>query len=184
MNDIQVRPPYANELYHHGIKGQKWGVRRYQKPDGTLTKAGEKRYHKRLVEKAVIIGGQSYFANARAEHAKKRYDKMAKRIQTKPTDKNLQKVKERKRVYEALQKEANDWDKLTNKTIREAKSNADKVTKAYGDIKLKKIPEDHIEAGKLYLKRYKKMAYLAGGIAATTQMTADQKVAEYFRENQ
>lgn len=32
------------ELYHHGIKGQRWGVRRYQNKDGTLTNAGKKRY--------------------------------------------------------------------------------------------------------------------------------------------
>ena len=32
------------ELYHHGILGQKWGVRRYQNPDGSLTAAGKKRY--------------------------------------------------------------------------------------------------------------------------------------------
>lgn len=35
-----------NELYHHGIKGQKWGVRHYQNPDGSLTELGRKRYHK------------------------------------------------------------------------------------------------------------------------------------------
>lgn len=30
-------------LEHHGIKGQKWGIRRYQNPDGTLTELGRKR---------------------------------------------------------------------------------------------------------------------------------------------
>ena len=33
----------SRELYHHGIKGQKWGIRRYQNPDGTLTALGRKR---------------------------------------------------------------------------------------------------------------------------------------------
>lgn len=41
---ITLREPYPNELYHHGIKGQKWGVRRYQNPDGSLTTAGRIRY--------------------------------------------------------------------------------------------------------------------------------------------
>lgn len=36
--------PVTDELYHHGIKGQRWGIRRFQNPDGTLTAEGRKRY--------------------------------------------------------------------------------------------------------------------------------------------
>lgn len=39
------------ELYHWGIKGQKWGVRRYQNEDGTLTESGKARYNSDLTEK-------------------------------------------------------------------------------------------------------------------------------------
>lgn len=38
MNDYLT----TRELYHHGIKGQKWGVRRFQNEDGSLTDAGKK----------------------------------------------------------------------------------------------------------------------------------------------
>lgn len=42
--------PSDIELCHHGVKGQKWGVRRYQNADGSLTLAGKKRLNK-LTEK-------------------------------------------------------------------------------------------------------------------------------------
>ena len=35
---------YTTELWHHGIMGMKWGIRRYQNPDGSLTTAGKIRY--------------------------------------------------------------------------------------------------------------------------------------------
>ena len=35
---------FQDELYHHGIKGQRWGIRRYQNEDGSLTNSGKKRY--------------------------------------------------------------------------------------------------------------------------------------------
>lgn len=43
---------YEYELYHHGVKGMKWGVRRYQNSDGSLTSAGKKRYDRDQRENA------------------------------------------------------------------------------------------------------------------------------------
>lgn len=46
-------------IYHTGIKGMKWGVRRWQNPDGTLTEAGKKRYL-RSDGKFNAVGQQRY----------------------------------------------------------------------------------------------------------------------------
>ena len=46
----------SNELYHHGVKGMKWGVRRYQNKDGSLTKAGRKKMAKLDKEYSKLIG--------------------------------------------------------------------------------------------------------------------------------
>lgn len=57
------------EIQHHGIKGQKWGVRRFQNEDGSLTAAGRKRYN-------VDIEG----AKERVNSAKKRFNEVRKSI--------------------------------------------------------------------------------------------------------
>ena len=44
-----------SDLTHHGIKGQKWGVRRYQNSDGSLTQAGKKKYRSQLAAKDAEI---------------------------------------------------------------------------------------------------------------------------------
>ena len=64
QNDWWRCQNYGRELYHHGIKGQKWGIRRYQNPDGTLTAAGRKRYYND--DGSLTIEGK-------AEYAKKNF---------------------------------------------------------------------------------------------------------------
>ena len=74
-----------NELYHHGIKGQKWGVRRFQNKDGSLTPAGKKRYDepnvgRKFVQKtseSVTIDGQTFKVYGR--NNKQYADKVAKK---------------------------------------------------------------------------------------------------------
>lgn len=53
-NYTVIRDMDNQDLYHHGIKGQKWGVRRFQNEDGSLTPAGRKRYEAITVETQTI----------------------------------------------------------------------------------------------------------------------------------
>lgn len=65
-----------NKLQHAGIKGMKWGVRRYQNKDGTLTEAGKKRYNKEMeklkAEEKVLKNRQKTKAKLDKLEAKKR----------------------------------------------------------------------------------------------------------------
>ena len=69
------------ELCHHGIKGQRWGIRRFQNKDGSLTPAGKRRYDEpndgRKTSETVTIDGQTFKVYGR--NSKQYADKVAKK---------------------------------------------------------------------------------------------------------
>ena len=72
-----------NELYHFGIKGMKWGIRRYQNADGSLTDAGKRRYDKQQQkekERKERISGKTASLEKMTDTERNRYSQ--KRIKT------------------------------------------------------------------------------------------------------
>lgn len=67
-----IRENNGQHLSHHGIKGQKWGIRRYQNEDGTLTDAGKARYN------SVFISGSSKTTDINSKYYRKELSKEVK----------------------------------------------------------------------------------------------------------
>lgn len=68
----------TSELYHHGIKGQKWGIRRYQNEDGTLTEEGKRQFEEKA--RAAHLELKSYMSGD------KKSEKFYKDLQKKISD--------------------------------------------------------------------------------------------------
>lgn len=68
-------------LAHHGVKGMKWGVRRYQNADGSLTAAGKMRYNVDELRKKAKQRSDARYEKNIAKYTKKydRYNEMSKR---------------------------------------------------------------------------------------------------------
>lgn len=94
---------YTDTLAHHGIKGQKWGVRRFQNEDGSLTPAGEKRYgyakdYDSSVRERMIKADVDYRAKSRKE--KKEATKRGEAIKDKVAEISYNSDRVREKAFE------------------------------------------------------------------------------------
>ena len=105
------------ELYHHGIKGMRWGVRRFQNPDGSLTKAGMRRYGDKSPYEVTTSDGDTFRVskgsknnyNTRSSKVTKTWGQHNKEVDDAKAKKRISKqyAKEQAKGDEALKKSYN-----------------------------------------------------------------------------
>ena len=81
-----------SDLMHYGILGMKWGIRRYQNPDGTLTALGRFHYAKEDENKGFEAISRAENTKMQYDHLVKRTSRLEKKYAKRPTDKNFKKL--------------------------------------------------------------------------------------------
>lgn len=106
---------YDSVIEHHGVRGQKWGMRRYQNPDGTLTPLGRKKLG-RIERKVSKLGNN-------VNQSKNRYMQLAKKKKNgTATEKEL---KEYEALSSSLKKASSKFKKMSSK-LESKKKNLEK----------------------------------------------------------
>lgn len=143
-----------NELYHYGVRGMKWGIRRYQNTDGTLTAAGKKRARQEYREDnrtAFELGKNATISGRAAAQSMKRTARLEKKL-----DKQYEKDPNGiKRKTKSLSKQLSASQRTTWELTEQYKSNKQKAEEhckslidKYGDEAVTSIKYKDIKISK------------------------------------
>ena len=142
-----------DELYHWGIKGQKWGVRRYRNEDGSLTEAGKKRYSpgKKVAEKA----GDAYKEHKRSisRYLEATKPSVIERMSDKDLDERIERLNKEDRYRELSYKRLSNGEKFAHDVL----TKSGKIIATAGVIAIgKKIVDKIIPGSGEFVKLPKK----------------------------
>ncbi|MBP5564586.1 MAG: hypothetical protein J6X45_02550 [Lachnospiraceae bacterium] len=128
----------SSELEHHGILGQKWGIRRYQNPDGTLTDQGRKRLNRDTKQ-----------LERKQDRVEKQQMKYAAKVDKFNRLDNKKLFRNKDRVKKASEKLHTANAKFT-RSLHKADKFYKKMEKRYGKELTKNLDSRLIDRGKAY----------------------------------
>ena len=170
-----------NELIHYGILGMKWGIRRFQNKDGTLTPAGRKRYYNWDVQRTSTQLGRTMITRKRQLAADKSdLEKLnsGKHLSVGFTKKRQDAYDKRdKAALERRIKYNEQRGHLTKKDNKWIKKNADKITE-----KARKKSSKELMKYANELMKNPNAVNKSGKLSAATINAYNQKMASLMNE--
>ena len=165
-------------LAHYGIAGQKWGVRRYQNKDGTLTSLGKKHYSSDEIASdnhdAFEKGRNATLAGRTLKYANKLNDYNRRQLSNATIGNLAKRTKNYERSSRVVEKAQEEYETR----LKEAMDHADSLVKKYGesnvkDLVYKTLPDgSKIVNEQVYTGKQKALGALTFVVAALPLGTA------------
>lgn len=152
-----------NELYHYGVLGMKWGVRRFQNKDGSLTNAGSKRYNGPDSQSKKSLGEKiSDYKKASAKKKQLEKARAARAEKKKAEEEAKAKTEQRKKDVESGKIKAKD---MTSDELR------DRINRLNDEKRYKQLMEEtgHNSVVETYGKQFAKKMWDQAIVPAATE---------------